>query len=115
MAIPIEIQNTIERLNQELNQIEKKAQQGLNLLQPLINLFPNNNLLVQFYSYLNNALFLVQIYRKRVQMIIDLLLEENLSEETVQNSGEELGDLLGRAVESKVSLDQIISRLEKLQ
>jgi hypothetical protein len=42
-------------------------------------------------------------------------LPENVTEEIVQNAGEELGDLLGRALESKIGLGKIIERLERLQ
>ena len=54
MSIPLEIQSTIEKLNTELNYIRQQTQHGLTILRPLLDRFPNNNLLVQFYGYLNN-------------------------------------------------------------
>ena len=47
MSIPLELQSTIERLNAELNYIKEQTQHGLTILRPLIDRFPNNNLLVQ--------------------------------------------------------------------
>lgn len=59
MTIPSEIQDLINRLNQELDGIEIQAREGLNLLQPILALFPNNDILVGFFASLNNSLFLV--------------------------------------------------------
>ena len=114
MSIPPEIQSTIERLNAELDYIQEQTQHGLTILRPLIAQFPNNNLLVQFYGYLNNSLFLVDVYQRRIQIIIESLQAETRTLKEIQSIGEELSDLLGRAIESKVGLDNIIQRLEKL-
>ena len=62
MNIPPKIQSAIERLNVELDYIQEKTQYGLAVLKPILDIFPNNNLLVQFYGYLNNSLFLINIY-----------------------------------------------------
>ncbi len=35
--------------------------------------------------------------------------------EVVQDAGEELGDLLGRVLETKIGMERIIARLENLQ
>ena len=114
MSIPPEIQFTIERLNAELDYIQEKTQHGLAILRPLIDRFPNNNLLVQFYGYLNNSLFLVDVYQRRIQIIIESLQTETRTLKEIQSIGEELSDLLGRAIESKVGLENIIQRLETL-
>ena len=114
MSIPPEIQSTIERLNIELDYLQQQTQHGLAILRPLLDQFPNNNLLVQFYGYLNNSLFVVDVYQRRVQFIVEVLKEETLSLDTIQSTGEELSDLLGRTLESKVGLENIIHRLEAL-
>ena len=114
MNIPPEIQFTIEKLNTELNYIQQQTQQGLVILRPSLDRFPNNNLLVQFYGYLNNSLFLVDIYQRRVKVIVELFQQKTLSLDTIQSIGEELSDLLGRILESKVGFENIISRLEAL-
>lgn len=115
MSIPSEIQDIIDRLNGELRQIEQEATRGMNLIRPLLEFFPNNDTLVSFFASLNNSLFLVEIYKRRLDSIVELLLPENVAEEIVQNAGEELGDLLGRALETKIGLGKIIERLERLQ
>ena len=113
MSIPPEIQSTIERLNVELAYIQQQTEHGLAMLRPSIDQFPNNNLLVQFYGYLNNSLFLVDIYARRIQIIIELL-RQDLSLEEVQSVGEELNNLQGKTIESKIGLENIIQRLEAL-
>jgi len=115
MSIPSQIQVIIDRINGELAEIEQEATRGMNLLRPLLALFPNNDILVSFFGSLNNSLFLVEIYKRRTKAIAELLLPENVDIEIVQNAGEELGDLLGRALESKIGLGKIIDRLERLQ
>ena len=114
MSIPPEIQSTIEKLNTELNYIQQQTQHGLAKLRPLLDRFPNNNLLVQFYGYLNNSLFVVDVYQRRIQFILELLQQESLPLDAIQSIGEELSDLLGRVLESKIGLENLIIRLEAL-
>jgi hypothetical protein len=56
----------------------------------------------------------VDIYQRRIQFIVELLQQETLSVEEIQSTGEELSDLLGRILESKIGLENIIRRLEAL-
>jgi hypothetical protein len=114
MSISPEIHSSIERLNTELDYLREQTQHGLGILRPLIDQFPNNNLVVQFYGYLNNSLFMVDVYQRRIQFIVELLQQETLSVEEIQSTGEELSDLLGRILESKIGLENIIHRLEAL-
>lgn len=115
MAIPLEIQALIGRLTQEVDLIEQQALRGLSLLRPALAIFPNNDILVQFFAYLNNAVFLVEIYRRRIEANVELLSGDNVPVFVIQDAAEELGDLLGRALESKMGIERIINRLENLQ
>ncbi len=108
MSIPPEIQSTIDKLNVELDYIQEQTRHGLAILRPLLDRFPNNNLLVQFYGYLNNSLFVVDVYKRRIQIIIELLQQETLSSEEVRSMAEELSNLQGKTVESKIGLENII-------
>lgn len=114
MSISSEIKVIIDRLNEELAEIEQEATRGMKQLSPLLGVFPNNDILVSFLGSLNNSLFLVEIYKKRIEAIVELLLPENVPEEIMQNAGETLGDLLERALESKIGLGIIIDRWDRL-
>ena len=56
MPIPPDIQALINRLNQEINETEQEAIKGLNLVRPILSLFPDNAILVQYFAYINAAL-----------------------------------------------------------
>ena len=45
MAIPNSLQALIQQLNQKLDETEQKAYQGINLVRPLLTLFPDNLML----------------------------------------------------------------------
>lgn len=46
MSITPEIQDLVERLNQELGEIEQEATEGENIIQQLMSLFSNNASLI---------------------------------------------------------------------
>ncbi|MFB2896961.1 hypothetical protein ACE1CI_28945 [Aerosakkonemataceae cyanobacterium BLCC-F50] len=50
MTIPSEILALIDRLNQELNETEQELISGLNRIRPLLSIFPDNNLLIGYFS-----------------------------------------------------------------
>jgi hypothetical protein len=115
MAIPPEISNIIARLNQELTTIEQDATRGMSLLNSALDLFPNNNILVQFFAFLNNILFMADSYKRQIQTIVDRISPDDVPTEVVQDAGEELGNLLGRVLEAKIGMERILDRLENLQ
>jgi hypothetical protein len=50
MPIPSEIQSLVDRLDQELGEIERKATEGLNLVRPILSNFPDNVRLIQSFE-----------------------------------------------------------------
>jgi hypothetical protein len=115
MAVPPEISNIIARLNQELTTIEQDATRGRNLLRSALDLFPNTDILVQFFAVLNNILFMAENYKGQIQTIVERISPDDVQADVVQDAGEELGDLLGRVLEAKIGMERIIARLENLQ
>lgn len=102
MPIPSEITAVIERLNQELNQVEQEVTAGLNLARAILARFPNNATLIQFFAYLNSAMLLVDTDRKRIQTIVEFLFESDVvTNEEIQETGEILATELGRVLEAK--------------
>jgi hypothetical protein len=113
MTTPESIQLLLQRLTQELEETEQAATRGLILLQPVLSLFSNNAIILKYYAYLNNSLLLVEISRRRIQTILETLSLEEITEQETQEAGEELGAMLGRVVETKIGVNQIIRILEE--
>lgn len=112
MPIPSEIQILIARLNRELEETEQDALSGLNLVRQRLDLFPENETLIQFFSALSNLLFFVEITRRRIHNIIDRLAPDHVPAQIIQEAGEDLGFILGRVLEAKMNASQLKNRLE---
>jgi hypothetical protein len=89
--------------------------EGIQKLRPILDTFPNSDILVSFFASFNNVGFLVELYRRRLQTLVDLLVKNSVTMESVQEIAEELGDLLGRAIETKIVLENTIRRIEALE
>ncbi|MGL6341325.1 MAG: restriction endonuclease subunit S [Waterburya sp.] len=114
MSISPEIKNLINRLEHELKEIESDVREGLNIIQPIFSSFPNNLLLIQFFASLNNHLLYVEISRNRIQTIVNRFSSINVTPNEILETGEDLSMELGKAIEAKISVKQIINRLREL-
>ena len=112
MPIPSEIQALVDRLNEELNEIEQDATVALNLVRQKLSLFPDNEILMQFFGALNNILLFAEINRGRIQSIVKRISPDDVSNEVVQDAGEDLGLMLGMVLEAKINANQFKTRLE---
>jgi hypothetical protein len=111
MTIPLELSSLIERLNQELEQIERGATEGLRLVRSGLSRFPDNAILIQFFASLNNFAFFVENVKPRIQSIVVTISPDDATVEEVAEAGEYLASLLGVVLEAKVEVDQILIRL----
>lgn len=114
MSIPPEIKTLIDRLKQEIQVIEEDVKEGLNIIQPIISSFPNNVVLIQFFASLSNNLLYVQILRRRIQIIENRLSSVDATNDEILEVTEDLGMELGKAIEAKISIRQILNRLREL-
>ena len=112
MAIPAKISTLINRLNQEIEQTEQEAIQGLDLVRASLSRFPDNAVLLQFYAAFSNVLLFVEIYRQRVQSTVELLAAVDVPIEVVQEAGEDLATILGNVLEVKINAGRLKMRLE---
>ena len=112
MAIPVAITALVERLNQELNEIEQEAIQGLNQAKNKLSR-RDNTLLIQLFASLNNALLFVDTSRRQIQTTVDGISPTNVPMEVVQEAGE-VATLLGKVLEGKMSVSRVITLIEKL-
>ena len=113
MPIPPTIQNVVDQLNQELNRIEQKTIEGLNLARELLSRFPNNAILTQYFAYFNTALVFVETSRGHIQIILEAISLTDVPDELIQNAGQDLGNLLGRMLEVKLKVGRLIERLKE--
>lgn len=114
MSLPPQILETIEKLNQELDIIESEANKGLEIVRVLLPLFYENPILIQLLSTLNNSLLFRDNVKRRIQMTIDSISPPQIPSEIVQAAAEDLGELLGRALETKMLVMRAVKILEDL-
>lgn len=112
MPTPPEFLSLIDRLNQDLAQIEQGATQGLNLVRDRLSTFPNNTMLAQFFAFFSNILMFVENSRRRIQNIVVRLSTASVTAEEIQETGEDLATLLGQVLEVKISVSIVMTRLE---
>lgn len=115
MPISSEIQALINLLNQELDQIEREADEGINIVRLLLSRFPDNVNLINLLATLNNALFFVDNFRMRIRTTIESILPTDASAEAIQAAGEDLSEFLGRVIESKMLVSRATAILKDLR
>jgi hypothetical protein len=114
MSLPPQILETIEKLDRELDLIESEANKGLKIVRLLLPLFYENPILIQLLSTLNNSLLFRDNVKRRIQMTIDSISPPQIPSEIVQAAAEDLGELLGRALETKILVMRAVKILEDL-
>ncbi|MEY3868073.1 MAG: hypothetical protein ACRCT1_05285 [Microcoleaceae cyanobacterium] len=116
MAIPSEITQLVQRVNQELDQIEQDATEGLTLARVILTRIPNNFLVIQLLAFLNTSLFYVETIRRRLEERVEYLSRKDvITDEKLQEVGEDAAMELGRLLETKIRVRSIKNRLENLQ
>jgi hypothetical protein len=115
MNIPPEILNLVQQLTNELDTIERRANQGLTIASQLLERFPNNTSLVNLSANLGNGLFFVHSFRTRIERIVQAISNQNEAIEFIQQAGEDLSEITGRVLECKMTVDRAVSILEDLR
>ena len=114
MTIPPEILSIITKIDRELNQIEKGANRGLEIIRGLLSVFSDNLVLIQLLSTLNNSLLFRDNAKRRIQLAVDSISPPHVKSELIQEAGEDLGELLGRVLETKMLVSRAVRILEDL-
>jgi ABC-type transporter Mla subunit MlaD len=114
MFITPEIQTLVERLNQELGEIERTATEGEKLVRQLMSLFSNNASLIQFFAYFQTTRFFVENTRRRIDETIEKLSAQQIDSEVVIEVGKDLATLLGEVIETKIRSKNLLDRLGDL-
>ena len=114
MSITPEIKALVDRLNQELGEIEQEATEGENLLRQLMSLFSNNASLIQFFAYFQTTRFFVVNARRRIRETMEKLSARQIDPIVLTESGEDLATLLGEVIETKIRSRNLLNRLRDL-
>jgi GTP1/Obg family GTP-binding protein len=115
MTIPSNINSIVESLNRELDEIEQIATTGQSIARQILDKFPNNARLIQFFATFSNALLFAEVERRRIQSIIENISSLNIiTEETIQEVGEDLSLEMGKVLETKSLIINLRERLEDL-
>ena len=85
------------------------------MVRQILEQFPNNALLVQFFAYLSSVLLYVETYKRQVDTILEQLSANDVTLTEIQEAGEDLGAILGRVLETKIRVERIIDRWETLR
>jgi hypothetical protein len=116
MSTPPESNALIKRFNNELDWIEGKATEGLELTRIVLELFPENPTLVRMFAFLNNVIFFVNIQRSRLQIIVnEINVIDVTTYEEFQEIAGKLDSELDRILETKSIFSGIIAGLKKLK
>ena len=114
MAIPSDIRSLVTELYQVLDDTERQATQGLFALRRAMSHFPQNEILMQYFSSITNFQFNVAGTRLQAEHIVGNVLMAGVPDEEVKKATDYLAALLHMAPESKILIDQIVERLEAL-
>jgi len=114
MSIPSEIRPLVNELYQVLDDTERQATLGLFALRTAMSLFPENEILMQYFSSITNFQFCVAGTRLQAENIVSNILLAGVPDEDVQKAGDYLAALLHIAPEVKIMIEKVIEKLEAL-
>jgi hypothetical protein len=113
MALPSNFNDLVRQIGIEMDELNSVLTHSIRIVRERINLFPENIVLMQLYSTLNNyALFAQNTQRRTQETIQYLAVTENISEENIREFGEDLSEQLGRIIEAKIVVNSIKNRLD---
>ena len=115
MSIPSDIRPLVDELYQVLDDTDRQATQGLFALRRAMSLFPENEILMQYFSSLSNFQFCIAGVRVQAEHIVGNILLDGVPDEDVQKAEDYLAALLHIAPESKLMIEKVVERLEVLQ
>ena len=112
MTLPSNINALIEQVNHEIDNVKRELSLSIELIRSRINLFPENLILIKLFATLNNYILFAENTRRRINEIERYLSKKNLSDDELQEAGEDLSEQLGRILEAKIIVNNIKERLE---
>jgi hypothetical protein len=113
MTLPANFDGLVEQLSNEINNLDLELYQAIELVREKIILFPDNIILIQLFSTLNNYAMFAENTKRQIQSTLQLLAVKEIPfERDIQEAGEDLSEQLGRILEAKVVVSNIKIRLK---
>ncbi|NJK64451.1 MAG: restriction endonuclease subunit S [Synechococcaceae cyanobacterium SM2_3_1] len=114
METPRELSELLSQIQQELDQIENETSEGLSILRVFLAQGETEDdvSLVQLYATLSNALLFTEVSRRRINDTVANLQQQ--SDETLQAAGEDLAELLGQIIDTKIVISRMTTIIREL-
>ncbi len=113
MTLPSNLNALIKQLDNELDNLEGELSESIEIVRFKISSFPKNMILIQLFATLNNYALFAENTRKRIQETVKYSSSKSLSDEELQEVGEDLSEQLGRILEAKIIVNTIKKRLSE--
>ncbi|MGK7930807.1 MAG: restriction endonuclease subunit S [Microcystaceae cyanobacterium] len=97
-----------------MSEIEQQTTRGIEQVRQLLNNFPENIILTQYFAYFNTIIFFINTARQQIQTTLNTLSSEDVPIEIIQESGEDLSTLQGKILEEKICLQRILNTLGEI-
>jgi hypothetical protein len=113
MTVPSRLNALIGQINNELDNLDLALSETIELIRARITLFSENIRAIQIFATLNNYVLFAENTRRPIRETFQYLtINENLSDEDIQEAGEDLSEQIGRVLEAKIVVSNIKARLE---
>jgi hypothetical protein len=112
MAIPGNLNKLFKQINDELESLEQELSEATGLIRERIVLFPENIISIQIFANLSSYSVFIQNTKRRIQDTLRYIHDnEKISNQYIQEAGEDLSEQLGRVLEAKIVIVTIKNRL----
>ncbi len=114
MDVPANFNKLAIQVNDEIKNLEQELSEATELIRERIVLFPGNIVSIQVFASLTNYDLFTQTTKRRIQETLQYIAaNDKLSDQDIQEAGEELSEKLGQLLEAKTVVVTIKNRLRK--
>jgi HD-GYP domain-containing protein (c-di-GMP phosphodiesterase class II) len=114
MDVPANLKKLAKQVNDEIKNLEQELSEATELIRERIVLFPGNIVLIQIFASLASYDLFTQNTKRRIQETLQYIAaNDKLSDQDIQEVGEDLSEKLGQILEAKTVVVMINNRLRK--
>jgi HD-GYP domain-containing protein (c-di-GMP phosphodiesterase class II) len=114
MDVPANLKKLAKQVNDEIKNLEQELSEATELIRERIVLFPGNIVSIQIFASLASYDLFTQNTKRRIQETLQYIAaNDKLSDQDIQEVGEDLSEKLGQILEAKTVVVMISNRLRK--